>query len=251
MIIYHSSTDQFKNTVDEGQIADIMYSRYKDYYGTAPTTSEYNSWQNSTQFVRDVIVSSNLDDNHIMLEYEMPHSQSRLDCMLFGTDKKNKPKIFLIELKQWTGVTPSNHKGNYVCTYIGGGQKEVPHPSEQVKGYHNYLENFVEYLHDGSKLDSCAYCHNFSKDNTSFLFDDSFSDLMDDFPLYTNDDKEFLSNLLKDKVGYGNGLEIFNRFIESKIFPSKKLLKNVSDMIEGEEVFSLLDEQIIAKSTII
>ncbi len=48
----------------------------------------------------------------------------------------------------------------------------------------------------------------------------------------------------------GDGFEVFNRFMQSEIKPSKKLLENVSKIISNEAVFSLLNEQLVAKNLI-
>jgi len=251
LLIFESSTSNFSELVINNKISDIMRSNYKSYYGRDVGNAEYNSWQNSTQFVNNLIQHAELKDNHILLEYELPYNQSRLDCILFGKDVHTNPKLILIELKQWSSVEPSNNQGNVVETYTGGAVREVAHPSEQVKGYHDYLVDFVEYLQDEEKLFSCVYCHNYTRSSDSFLYDKKFQSLLDDHPIFSKDDVSSLSKILKESISYGSGLEVFNRFMQSNIRPSKKLLKSVSKMIEGEKVFSLLNEQIVAKNTII
>jgi uncharacterized protein len=48
----------------------------------------------------------------------------------------------------------------------------------------------------------------------------------------------------------GSGLEVFNRFITSKIRPSKRLLEHTSEMIHKQQVFNLIDDQIAAYNAI-
>ncbi|MBK9391238.1 MAG: DUF2075 domain-containing protein [Bacteroidetes bacterium] len=45
-------------------------------------------------------------------------------------------------------------------------------------------------------------------------------------------------------------MEIFNRFMQSRLHPSKKLLDNVHKIIKNDVVFSLLNEQLVAKNLI-
>jgi uncharacterized protein len=59
-----------------------------------------------------------------------------------------------------------------------------------------------------------------------------------------------LAEKLKALIANGDGFEIFNRFMQSPIRPSLKLLENVSRMVKGEGVFSLLNEQLVAKNLI-
>ena len=54
--------------------------------------------------MKDVIEIAELNDNMIVLEYEVPYNQSRIDCMIFGKDSADNSNIVLIELKQWNDV---------------------------------------------------------------------------------------------------------------------------------------------------
>jgi hypothetical protein len=43
---------------------------------------------------------------------------------------------------QWDSaeaIEPTEDGGNFIETYTGGGVRVLPHPSQQVNGYHNYL----------------------------------------------------------------------------------------------------------------
>jgi hypothetical protein len=95
----------------------------------------------------------------------VPYNQSRLDCLLFGKGTNDVSNVVLIELKQWSNVKALAEEGNFVETYTGGRERIVPHPSQQVKGYHNYMQGFVEEFEKEPTLSlfSCAYCHNYSR----------------------------------------------------------------------------------------
>jgi len=252
MIIYSNSTDQFKQDVIYNRIADIMYKNFKDFYGYEVKISEFLSFQNSLNRVKDLIEISGIKDNHIVLEYRIPYNESRIDCLLFGKDNKQQDNILLIELKQWTRVKALEIEGNFVETYVGGGMKVIPHPSQQVMGYHNYLLDFVEEFEKEPTLSltSCVYCHNYSKSDTSGLFNEKYQDLVNKFPVYCKEEVTELSDKLKKLLAAGKGLEVYNRFMRSSIKPSKKLLENVHGIITNQVKFSLLNEQLVAKNII-
>lgn len=252
MLIYQDTTEQFIHDVRNNAIADIMSSRFEDRWGRKPGTSEVGSWQNSLPRVRDLIEIAGLKDNMIALEYEVPYNQNRIDCLIFGKGADDNEAIVLIELKQWSEVKALEDEGNFVETYTGGAHRVVPHPSQQVKGYHHYLKSFVTEFETPPPITlfSCAYCHNYKKNGDDGLFDPVYVKLIEDFPVYTRDDSALLAKSLKQLLDRGNGLEIFNRFMESPIRPSKKLLENVASVIKGDVVFSLLNEQLVAKNLI-
>ncbi|MCG9971157.1 DUF2075 domain-containing protein [Gramella sp. YB25] len=221
-------------------------------FNKEPHPSEITSWQNSLPRVRDLIELADLKDNIIAIEYEVPYNQSRVDVLLFGKDKDNNDNVVLIELKQWSSVTALVDEGNFVETYTGGGDRIVPHPSQQAKGYHNYLKGFIQEFETlpEMQLFSCAYCHNYSRTDDEGLFDPIYKKILDNYPLYTKDDVRAIADKIGILLSAGKGSEVFNRFMQSPIRPSKKLLENVSNVIKNEEVFSLLNEQLVAKNLI-
>jgi DUF2075 family protein len=252
MLIYKSTTAQFVKDVRQNILSDIMSTNFADRWSRKPGAAEVAAWQNSLSRVRDLIEVSDLHDNMIALEYEVPYNTSRIDCLLFGSGADGAQNVFLIELKQWTQVEPLPDEGNFVETYTGGRTQVVPHPAQQVKGYHNYLQGFVSDFEAEPQLVlfSCAYCHNYAHHGNSGLFAQQYEPLIKDFPVYCKEDVVPLGQKLRELLHAGKGFEIFNRFMRSPLRPCKRLLDNVSKVIANEAVFSLLNEQLVAKNLI-
>ena len=192
MLIYQNTTGQFISDVRKNVIADIMTQAYASRWGRAPGAQELNSWQNSLSRMRDVIELAGLNDNYIALEYEVPYNQSRIDCLLFGSANAESDNVVLVELKQWSSVEALPDEGNFVETYVGGGERVVPHPSQQVKGYHNYLMTFISEFEKPPplRLFSCAYCHNYVEAPGTGLFAPPYGELLAQFPIYTKANAE-------------------------------------------------------------
>jgi uncharacterized protein len=252
MLIYQAPSDTFIDDVRENTISDIMTNNYKSRLGKAPGTPEFVSWQNSLSRVRDLLELGKIHDTFVALEYEVPYNQSRLDCLLFGKGTNDVSNVVLIELKQWSNVKALPEEGNFVETYTGGRERVVPHPSQQVKGYHNYMQGFiVEFEKEPTlSLFSCAYCHNYSRTDGQGLHSPVYKSLIAEFPLFTKEDTKLLGIRIKELLEKGSGFEIFNRFMQSRLHPSKKLLENVHKIIKNDVVFSLLNEQLVAKNLI-
>lgn len=252
MLIYHNTTEQFAYDVKVNQISDIVASNFKNHFGRKPGEGEIASWQNSLPRVRDVIEIADLKDDMIAVEYEVPYNQSRIDCLLFGKDQEANDNIVLIELKQWSSVQSSEEDGNFVETFTGGATRVVPHPSQQVQGYHNYLKSFVSEFDEIPPLIlfSCAYCHNYEYVENKGLYSPKYREILRDYPIFNKKDTIAFAKKLKTLLAGGSGLEIYNRFMQSPIRPSKKLLDHVTKIIKNESVFSLLNEQLVAKNLI-
>jgi DUF2075 family protein len=252
MLIYHNTARQFVADVRSNTITDIMRAAFARRWGRIPGEAELQSWQNSLSRVRDVIELAETHDTFVALEYEVPYNQSRIDCLLFGKSSSSDGHVAIIELKQWSAVEALPEPGNFVETYTGGAQRVVAHPSQQVKGYHGYLLGFVTEF-EGPKpllLFACAYCHNYQSKPNEGLFAPIYTDLIREFPIFSKSDARHLAEKLKTLLSAGHGFEIFNRFMQSPIRPSLKLLENVSKMVKGEGAFSLLNEQLVAKNLI-
>lgn len=252
MLIYEGSIKRFFDDVRENRISDIMAEAFNEKLGRHAQQSEINSWQNSLSRIKDLIEIAELNDNMIVLEYEVPYNQSRIDCLMFGKDGSENSNVVLIELKQWTDVKAVEDEGNFVETYTGGSKKLVAHPSQQVKGYQIYLKNFISEFDCPAPMTlfSCSYCHNYSRKENDGLFDPIYTNLVTDFPVYTKEDVRPLAKKIKELLASGKGLEVFNRFMRSPLKPSQKLLENVVKIVKNEVVFSLLNEQLVAKNLI-
>jgi len=251
MRLFEGSTLQFIQDTIQNKIADELKNAFETYYLRKANPREVMSWTNSLQFLKNAVESSNLKDNMIILEYELPYCTRRIDCILFGKGDDKKQNVQIIELKQWENVEDCEIEGN-VITFVGGGRSMEPHPSYQVREYHSDLKDFIEIFEEPDvALSSCCYCHNYSRKSNSVLFLPKFQDVLKEFPIFTKEDFEKFSSYLKSVLGKGCGLEIFNRFVTSDIRPSKKLLEHTHRIIKGTKVFHLIDEQLAAYNTIL
>jgi uncharacterized protein len=247
MRLYAGSSSQFIKDTVLNQITEKLRDAYFSWYRHNPAQSEINSWRNSLRAVSQVFEYSGLTDNGILLEYQLPLSSKRLDCMVCGTDTAGNQHAVIIELKQWDKCRPSDAP-NELLTFVGGRERDVLHPSVQAGQYRSYLEDthpaFYETNH--VNLSACAYLHNYNFYREDVLFAPKFESVLSQVPLFTADDVETLSRYLTQKLDRGNGLEVLARVEQSQYRPSKKLMDHVGNVIKGKAEYVLLDEQLIA-----
>ena len=214
MRLYEGNIEKFIEDSTQNSLPDLIKNAYETYYSRKVNPSEYNSWTNSLRVLKDAVQISCSKENMILIEYELPYVNNRIDCMIFGRGSKNENNVVLVELKAWSAVQESEIEGN-VKTYVGGGLRQVSHPSLQVIGYRNYLKDFVSFFYEPNSpnLLSCSYCHNYNKIHEDGLFSPKFKELLNQAPIFTKTDFNELSNYLKSKLINDGGLEIFNKFI--------------------------------------
>ncbi len=253
MILYEGTIERFQEDVMQNSIADRAAERYQIYYNRKPNNSEYRSWASSLAILNYSFQNADLKDNHIIVEYELPYSSLRIDVLLFGVDASGQENVVILELKQWSNdnVFPSETEGNVIVDY-GSFQKEQPHPSLQVQGYYFHLKDFIQIFNEESSpnLSASAYAHNYAKAGESILLSTEFKDIVKEFPLFVKEDSVELARYLKDRLQGGKGQLLYERFARSPIGPSKKLLDHTSEMINKQQIFNLVDDQIAAYNAI-
>ena len=247
MRLYSGSSQQFIEDTYQNRISEKLKVSYFEQFGCNPAPSELNSWRNSLRATSMVFQHARLTDHGVLIEYQLPQSSMRLDCMICGKDDSGKDKAVILELKQWDKCESAEGE-NEVLTYVGGSQREILHPSVQVGRYRQYLEDTHTAFHEGPnpiQLNACAYLHNYPYDSQDVIFSSRFREAILQNPIFTMDDVPRLETFLIDWVGAGQGLEVLRRVEESKYRPSKKLMDHVGNVIKGKSEYILLDEQLV------
>ncbi|MBN1458658.1 MAG: DUF2075 domain-containing protein [Armatimonadetes bacterium] len=246
MRLYSGSSSQFIDDTARNQIAGKLRQTWFDYFGYEPSPGELASWQNSTRAIADVFRLAELTDHGVLLEYQLPMSSKRLDCMITGCDGDGSGNAVIVELKQWGKCTGADGV-NEVSTWVGGSEREVLHPCAQVRQYKLYLEDTHTAFQDDDalRLHACSYLHNYYAHAEDPLKDTKFDGLLSDCPLFSADDVDPLSAYLSSRLSRGDGMQILDRVEEGSYRPSKKLLEHVAGVIKGNSEYVLLDEQLV------
>ena len=268
-VIYNESQQQFFQDVLTNRFIDKMEQMSRDM-NIYPSKQELVSWNNNAPKIKNLLELSKVNDTYVTFEYMIPFNRKRIDCMIYGKGINKESNVVHIELKQWTNdsVKRSKSKGNFnveenknndeylMEAFVAGDFRILPHPSQQVEGYNNYLINFVDVLSKHElEIEGMAYCYNYRRhsNGTKVLYDSQYDKIQEKYRTYSGDEIIELANRLHNILCNGDGFSIFNKMMQSPIKPSKKLLESASQMIhEGKEnVFSLIEDQIIARNIIL
>ena len=263
-VIYKETQDVFFQDVKSHSVVSKMLSEASNV-GLCPQQSEVNSWENNAERIKQLLMDSKISNCYVTFEYRVPYYMKRIDCMLYGKGVDDKEYVVHIELKQWSNysVSATSCGGNFtvdgdedftVEAFTGGAVRTVAHPSQQVKGYHDYLVNFVESISTHQlELLGYAYCYNYNKEPGAALYDPMYDTILKEHRTFSGNESDELGKVLYDALANGDGFSIFNKMMQSSIHPSKKLLNEVGDMIAqgNTEAFSLLEDQIVARNMIL
>ena len=260
-VIYQETQEKFFDDALHEVVASRMLEEAEKVW-IHPWESEINSWKNNARSISSLLRLSNVEDTFVTFEYSVPYSQKRIDCMIYGRWSDDRSNVVHIELKQWSNAwvkaLPTN--GNFeedeeysVEAYTWHWNRVVAHPSQQVRWYNDYLTGFVEvFSTEELHLDWVAYCYNYEKKDGEWLYDKIYDDLQKEFRTYSWNEVQELADKLHEALNKWDGFSIFNKVMQSRIKPSKKLLESAANMIHEWNVkaFSLIDDQIVAKNAI-
>jgi len=196
---------------------------------------------------------ANLLDHGVILEYQLPLSSLRLDCLICGKDRSSADNAVIIELKQWEKCFEAEGE-NEVGAWVGGARRELLHPSVQVERYKTYLMNTHTAFYEGHAavmLDACTYLHNYNYYAEDVLFAPKFDGPRSRCPVFTADDIPKMKDHLIHRLDKGRGPEVLARIEKSRYRPSKKLMDNVSNIIRGKQEYVLLDDQLVVYDKIL
>ncbi len=241
MLAYLASKDQFLK--DAPSIDDIVAAQVKKHLGISVGPSETQSWRNSLgNAMFHVMTDASIPgDSTVAVEYRLNGRKFRIDLLIACKDSAGKESMVIIELKQWEDISFSVYDG-HVKTYLGGLQRDVPHPSYQAWSYAYHLGTYNEYVYSNDlQVSACAYLHNCK--TKEVVQDERFSSEIAKAPVFIKGDIDPLRSLIRSRISEGRGEELLRRVDASPIRPSKQLAEAVGSMLDGLEEFVLLDDQ--------
>lgn len=249
MIVYEATKQEFMVHVERDEIALKIYESYKDKIGRT-SKNEINSWNNSMNYMYKVLNIADIpDDSGIAIEYKIPATSRRLDFILTGLNEESKNAAVIIEIKQWDTVEALTDKDGVIKTpYVG--RQITAHPSYQAWSYAQLISEYNESVQQqGVCLHPCAYLHNYFTRENDPLTHEVYSDYIDKAPVYSKGDifklREFIIKYIK-KPDHKKTLYIIEN---GKIRPSKSLQDSLSEMLDGNEEFIMIDDQKVVYET--
>lgn len=241
MLAYLASKTQFLE--DAPTIEDFVAEAVRVNLGISVGHNEYQSWRNSlgnamSHVMRDPQIP---DDAMVAVEYRLNGRRFRIDFLVAGKDDEGADSLVIVELKQWTDVEISP-LADHVRTFVGGGVRDVPHPSYQAHSYASHLRQFNEFVYENNvKVEACAYLHNCRSGDV--INDTRFDEQLAQTPVFVKGESAGVRELIRDRISSGSSEAFLRRIDASPVRPSKQLAEAAASMLRGHEEFVLIDDQ--------
>ncbi len=97
----------------------------------------------------------------------------------------------------------------------------------------------------------CGYLHNLKYDPDNELFSSRHAHLLAAYPLFYGDQTDSFAEYLNRSLGKGGGLSILETVLKSRYEVSKKPLDHTHEVIHGQNVYVLLDEQQVVFNSVL
>lgn len=252
MIIYSGTLGQFDQEVMEGGIADLIEQCLISHGLGGKGEAEYRSWSNSLRCVRDALTYENKIDRRlrVAVEFQIPQTSKRVDFIVSGLGKDVKSKrAVIVELKQWDHVNPTDME-NVVETFVAGAERRLAHPSYQAYSYAQTIRAFNLDAED-IELSPCAFLHNLQPRSAGGIWNERYRQILSLAPAFIANQALGLRDFVRSKISFPDGGETIKAIDSGRIGPTRSLQEAITEMMEGNQAFYLLDEQKVAYETIL
>ncbi|ETK32891.1 DUF2075 domain-containing protein [Microbispora sp. ATCC PTA-5024] len=228
----------------ERVLSEVIAEQLQFTQGINPGRSERKSWDRSLPVLARDLVDAGLGGVEMLVEYQLPLTSKRADVILAGVDRQSGADAYVIvELKQWSQAELYEDDPDLVL--VGGmGDRPKLHPVLQVRGYCDYLADFVGALeHRPDAVRGVAYLHNANDLDIHDLYDHVEDERT---RLFSQSRRGRFVDYLKAQFAPESGAGSADRLSASAIRPSKQLLKVAAAEIRNRDQFVLLDQQRLA-----
>src|SRR5207249_11647963 len=105
MRLYSGMSEDFIRDTTHNHVAERLREAFFAYFRYNPPPAEVNSWRNSLRAISQVLQEGSLLDHGVFLEYQLPLTSKRLDCLVCGQGSDGRDRAVIVELKQWDGCS--------------------------------------------------------------------------------------------------------------------------------------------------
>ena len=242
MIIYLEVCEVFLEHVRQNRIEAEIEERLRLITGRRVSPSEVRSWRNSLMYVSNLLRAPQIPPElGVALEYQIDNTMCRVDLLLSGRTAEHRYAAVIVELKQWEKVDSTAMEA-IVRSVVGGGPRNLTHPSYQAWSYSCLLEDFNTAVQEHAiTINPCAYLHNCS--DGSGVLDDCYRDYLEKAPVFLRQDTDSMVEFLCRCLQQGDRGETIERIRDGRSRPSRQLAECFEQMVLGNSEFTLIDEQ--------
>lgn len=228
-------------SVPEMRLSEAIAEHLRRTARINPSLAERRSWDRSLPVLARDLVDAGLGSVEMLVEYQLPLTSKRADVVLAGVDRRTGDDAYMVvELKQWSRAELFEDDPELVL--VDGALRL--HPALQVRGYCDYIADFVGALEDkGDVIGGVAYLHNAA----DLDVDDLHAHVQDERTrLFTKTRRGAFLGYLQERFAPLPGADAADRLLNSAARPAKQLLKLAAEEIRDREQFILLAEQRLA-----
>ncbi|MBV1776028.1 DUF2075 domain-containing protein [Burkholderiaceae bacterium DAT-1] len=240
----------------------LLADRQKDMDLEAGLGQE-GAWRHSLPALANFLQQAELDDEVVvLLEYLLPITRERVDCLILGHDG-NRDVAIVVELKQWSaaGITRKKLSNLYEIHPAYKDDDKVErqekyrsqHPSVQAAAYKTAIEACLDLGQDQPTLvRAFAFLHNFHAIEHSVLSDDpSAAEAMFIAPLVGASGESYRTAMQEIRELQLQSPAHPQRFLQPEVRFSHKLFFELQDLLDNRFSFPLAESQSIIMEMIL
>lgn len=245
MALVRHSAATLRARAQARELDELLVRQARIAFDSAVGAGEVRSWRESLPALLADVHDAGLDHVEVLIEHKLPFSPKRVDAILCGVHPSTRrPSYVVVELKQWTNAV-QRADGLVDVPQYG---RPVLHPVDQVRGYCDYLVDFVPALApEHSDVHGIAYLHNAAAAGWTL----SNYEVDEHGRLFRGDQRGKLVQELRglldaDPATADACRTAADHLLDAAPRPSKPLLSVAADEVKQREQFVLVDEQQVA-----
>ncbi|MEV0686632.1 DUF2075 domain-containing protein [Nocardia sp. NPDC050378] len=242
---FRATADEIAKYKPHGSRAEVLLSTMlAEHLGGGKSMKR--SWDASLPVFAQRLVDAGLGDIDMLIEYPMPETaKSAADVVLAGIDPRDGTRIyFVVELKQWSITRPAWESAQFVEV---AGLPVQNHPIDQVRGYCEFLTNYVAVLHGRSEsIHGLVYLHNATRASVRNLFDRAPDR---SGQLFTSSEDAALVAYLRERIAPAP--EVVDELLSSDIRRCGGFFDTAGEILRGRSTIALLDNQRLAVAAVL
>ena len=239
MDLWNGHISEFIESACGGGFGVLLEQQFARRHRSDPSEAEVKSWDKSLGSLAANVRKLAEEDIGVLIEYHLPLSERRIDAMFFGNDARGHNSV-LVELKQWEQVALEDE----FCDNVLVGKLEHVHPCQQALDYAGFLQDVhSDYVGGDVTVRACGYCHNAADEAVPALRDGRFARLLGIAPLFATAELDRFGDFVGGEVGGGQGMTLLRRVRAGRFQPSPKVIDTLSQVLELDKAWHLLDVQ--------
>ena len=251
MFLVRGSVTALAAQVAGNRLVPRLTEQFRFRFGYNPSRSEVRSWDRSIPALLGQLADAGLGEVEVLIEYQLPLTSKRADVVLLGQHPRGGPSCVVVENKQWSRVELVDIEHRLVRSpAVPACRSGCIRRNRSAAMWSTCRTLTGTWVIIPARWPAASSCTTPPRLASRGCAHPDLADLAF-FPAFAADELAGLRAFLTSRLAPASGAQVADDFLQSRIAPSKQLLRHVQQEIAANPQFTLLDEQQVAYQVVL